>query len=189
MYALAALGRSAGTQRLHRASASRAMGLLAMIGTAGVCLPAVLHPSFDDAPVLRAGLISLMVIACAVGIVLLAIGDHVPMFLSYVLPVVAVPVWTAGAIATSPTTTSKIYLCWAVLFGAYFYRRVGAWLMTAYSVAACAVVSFVGYPTQMALMHLVAVGAGLCGITAVVSTVRAREFALIDRLRLEAHVD
>src|SRR5690625_2088565 len=189
VYALAALGRSAGTQRLHRASASRAMGLLAMIGTAGVCLPAVLHPSFDDAAVLRAGLISLLVIACAVGVVLLSICDHVPMFLWYVLPVFAVPVWTAGAIATAPTTTSKIYLCWAVLFGAYFYRPVGAWLMTAYSVAACAVVSFVGYPTEVALMHLGAVGAGLCGITAVVSAVRAREFALIDRLRLEAHVD
>lgn len=165
------------------------MGLLAIIGTAGVCLPTVLHPRFDDAPAVRASLISLMVIACAVGIVLLAVGDRVPLALCYVLPVAAVPIWTAGAIATSPTTTSKIFLCWAVLFGAYFYRPLAAWIMTAYAIAACVVVSFVGYPTPVALMHLAAVGAGLCGITAVVSSIRAREFALIDRLRTEAHVD
>ena len=189
VYALAALGHSAGTQRMHRASASRAMGLLAMIGTAGVCLPTVLHPSFKDAPALRAGMISLMVIACAVGIVLLAIGDRTPLFLCYLLPVVAVAIWTAGAMATSPTTTSKIFLCWAVLFGAYFYRAHGAWLMTAYSIVACAVVSFSAFPTQVALTHLAAVGSGLCGITAVVSSIRASQFALIDRLRAEAPVD
>lgn len=165
------------------------MGLLAIIGTAGVCLPAVVHPTFSHAPTIRAFLVALMIVACVVGIVLLTVGDRIPPILCYVLPAVAVPIWTAGAMATSPATTSKIFLCWAVLYAAFFYRPFGAWMMTAYCVIACAAVSFAGYPPAAAVAHLGAVGAGLCGITAVVVSLRSRELALLERLRAEAHVD
>lgn len=189
MHAFAALGHSAGTQRLNRVSASRVMGLLAIIGTGGVCLPAVLHPDVEHSPVARAGLIGLMVVACVVGIMLLTLSEYVPLACCYVLPVLAVAAWTAGAVLTAPATTSKIFLCWAVLFAAYFYRPVHAWAMTGYCIFACMTVELATAPYATAAARIAAVGAGLCGITAVVTSIRAREFALIDRLRSEAHVD
>ena len=165
------------------------MGLLAIIGTAGVCLPALLRRALSDVTTFHVGLIVWMILAVVVGCVLFAIGDRVPTVLCYVLPALAVPIWTAGAAVTTPGTTSKIYLCWAVLYAAFFYRPVGAWTMTGYCVIACGVLSFTAYPTTIALANLGAVGAGLCGITAVVASLRSRELRMIERLRTEAHVD
>lgn len=189
MRAPAALESGVDNQRMSRASAVRAMGLLGIIGTAGVCLPAVLHPDLEHAPKVRVGLVGLMVVSCVVGILLLTLSEHVPLGFCYLLPVVAVATWTAGAVVLAPSDTSKIFLCWAVLFGAYFYRPIGAWAMTGYCVGACMIVEFVTSPYATALARVAAVGAGLCGITAVVTSIRAREFALIDKLRNEAHVD
>lgn len=180
---------SAADQRMNTTLAGRVMGLLAIIGTAGVCLPPLLQGGLEVRPVVPIGLTCLLIGACVTGIVLLSLGDRLTQSWCYLLPVVGVAVWTVAAIASTPETTSKVFLCWAVLYAAYFYRPIGAWLMTSYCLVACAVVAFAAASPAIALTQIGAVGAGLCGITAVVTATRGRELVLFRRLSEEAHVD
>lgn len=172
-------------------SASRVVGLMTMFGALYAIGIATWAPaSVGDRP----GAVLVNLLTCSAMFLLALPAALVPHRMPgpapFGLALAAGMVVTWLDVLTRDTSFGGfVYLAWPAFFGAYFLRRVAAWVVAAQAVAAAAVVPLVVDRTDTYLSDLPAFVLTVVAITAAMTTGRDRAEQLLTRLRTEAEED